>query len=303
MSCRRTRSASRSPGFPRLSRIPPFGRCATSVVLATAAAWGGLAGCGDAPDAPAPATTPAPAAAAAAPADTAAAATAATAAATPTPTGPRVIFLGDSLTAGFGLSGDEAFPAVVERRLAASGQPFQLVNAGVSGDTTAGGQRRLDWLLNQNPAVVVVGLGANDGLRGLSIEQSEANLMDIVTRIQAAGARPVLLGMRIPTNYGPAYTEAFFGMYERIAAATGAERIPFLLEGVGGVASLNLDDGIHPNRAGHEKIADTVTPVLASVLASVVAGAEASGSADPASEIGHKNDRDASAANPPAGSP
>lgn len=180
---------------------------------------------------------------------------------------PLVVFLGDSLTAGYGLGGEQAYPALVERRLEEQGIPLKALNAGVSGDTTAGGLARLDWLLSQKPDVVVVGLGGNDGLRGLPLEQAERNLREIVRRSKAAGARVLLLGMQIPPNYGPEYARGFAEMYPRIAKEMDVPLVPFLLEGVGGVADLNQADGIHPTAEGQEKVADVVTPYVAEVLA------------------------------------
>lgn len=178
-----------------------------------------------------------------------------------------MVFLGDSLTAGLGLEADLAFPALVEDRLAASGRPIRVLNAGVSGDTSAGGLRRVDWILKQKPDVVVVGLGANDGLRGLPLEETEKNLRAIVERVQAAGARVLLLGMQIPPNYGPEYAGGFAAMYPRLAGELGVPLVPFLLEGVGGDPALNLPDGIHPNAEGQERVADNVVPYLVQVLA------------------------------------
>lgn len=179
---------------------------------------------------------------------------------------PLVVFLGDSLTAGYGLGGEQAYPALVEKRLEEQGVPLKALNAGVSGDTTAGGLARLDWLLSQKPDVVVVGLGGNDGLRGLPLEQAERNLREIVRRSRAAGARVLLLGMQIPPNYGPEYARGFADMYPRIAKEMEVPLVPFLLEGVGGVADLNQADGIHPTAEGQEKVAELVTPYVADVL-------------------------------------
>lgn len=171
---------------------------------------------------------------------------------------PLVIFLGDSLTAGLGLPADDAFPALVGKSLAAAGHPARVVNAGVSGDTTTGGLERAPALMEQKPAVLVVGLGANDAFRGQPVARIEANLREIIRRGKAGGARVLLLGMRIPTNYGPEYTEAFAAMYPRVAAAEKVDLMPFLLDGVAGIADLNLDDGIHPNREGQRIVADHV---------------------------------------------
>lgn len=180
---------------------------------------------------------------------------------------PLVAFLGDSLTAGLGLEADLAFPAQVGERLAAAGRPIRVLNAGVSGDTSAGGLRRLDWLLKQQPEVVVVGLGANDGLRGVPLEETERNLRAIVERARAAGARVLLLGMQLPPNYGPEYAGGFAEIYPRVSQEMGVPLVPFLLEGVGGVPELNLSDGIHPNAEGQERVAGNVLPYLEQVLA------------------------------------
>lgn len=176
--------------------------------------------------------------------------------------GPKVIFLGDSLTAGLGVAGDEAYPAVLARELRAGGMPIQLVNAGVSGDTTAGGVTRLDWLLKQKPAIVVLALGSNDGLRGVKVEAIESNLRTIISRCQKSGSRVLLLGMRIPPNYGPEYAEQFAGIYSKLAESEKVEFVPFLLQGVGGEADLNQADGIHPTAEGHRKLASSILPKL-----------------------------------------
>lgn len=173
-----------------------------------------------------------------------------------------VAFLGDSLTAGFGLSEEEAFPALVERRLLESGVAVRVVNAGVSGDTSAGGLRRIGWVLKQDPDVVVVGLGANDGLRGQPPESTEENLREILRAARGSGSRVLLLGMRIPTNYGRDYAEAFAAIYPRLAKELSVPLVPFLLDGVGGRPDLNLADGIHPNARGHARLAENVLAAL-----------------------------------------
>jgi acyl-CoA thioesterase I len=225
----------------------------------------GLAGCdrGTAEEASVPRAAPAVAPAPAAPAPAARAARA--------DEGPLVIFLGDSLTAGLGLPEEQAYPAVLDRRLDAEGTPVRVLNAGVSGDTTAGGLARLDWLLKQKPDVLVVGLGANDGLRGLELADTEKNLRQIVRRAKASGARVLLLGMMIPPNYGPDYTERFRDMYPQIAEDLDIPLVPFLLEGVGGVADLNQADGIHPTAKGQERVAANVEPYLVEILEAPVA--------------------------------
>ena len=151
---------------------------------------------------------------------------------------PRIVFLGDSLAAGYGLAEAEAFPALVGELLAKEGQAVEVVNAGVSGDTTAGGLARVDWVLSQRPDVLFVELGANDGLRGLPLQRTEDNLRQILLKGKAAGAVLVLAGMKLPPNYGPAYTQGFEQMYPRLASQLDAHLIPFLLEGVGGRRSL-----------------------------------------------------------------
>jgi acyl-CoA thioesterase-1 len=191
-----------------------------------------------------------------------------------------VVFLGDSLTAGMGLDEDEAYPAVIERELREDGTPVRVVNAGVSGDTTAGGLSRLSWLLKQLPDVVVVALGANDGLRALPLAETEKNLREIIRRSQAAGARVLLLGMRIPPNYGP-YADDFADLYPRLAKEMDVQLVPFLLEGVGGVRALNQEDGLHPTAEGQERMAETVMPYLEKVLAEANRRAAAAGSGSP----------------------
>jgi len=185
---------------------------------------------------------------------------------TPSSRLPRVVFLGDSLTAGLGVDASQAFPAVLGATLKGQGTPVEVVNAGVSGDTTAGGLRRLDWLLKQKPDVVVVGLGGNDGLRGLDVKASEENLRQIIQNCRQAGASVVLLGMLIPPNYGPEYVESFRAIYPRLAKETGVELVPFLLDGVGGDPTLNQPDGIHPTAEGHRILAGNVLPHLRKLL-------------------------------------
>jgi len=194
---------------------------------------------------------------------------------------PVVVFLGDSLTAGYGLAEEQAWPAVLEERFAEEGVAFRAVNAGVSGDTSAGGLRRLDWVLRTRPDVVVVELGANEGLRGLELGPVEENLRQVVRRSGEAGARVLLVGLRIPPNYGPDYTRRFAEIYPRVAAELGVPLVPFLLEGVGGEPSLNLGDGVHPNVEGHRRVAGVVAPHLRPLVeaaAEAPAGAAAGGS-------------------------
>lgn len=174
--------------------------------------------------------------------------------------------LGDSLTAGFGVGREEAFPALVQERLRREGYDYRVVNAGVSGDTTAGGLRRVDWVLRTRPSIVIVALGGNDGLRGLSVAAMRENLEQIVTRIRAGGARVLLVGMRVPPNYGTEYGRAFAAVFPAVARKTGAALMPFLLDGVAGDPHLNQGDGIHPNAKGQQLVAERLWPYLAPLL-------------------------------------
>jgi acyl-CoA thioesterase-1 len=178
---------------------------------------------------------------------------------------PLVLFLGDSISAGLHLPASAAFPAVLQRDLARTGHPFRLVNAGVSGDTSAGGLRRIDWLLQQKPDIVVVELGANDGLRVQPVAAVEQNLRAIVAKAREAGARVLLLGVRLPTSYG-AYAAEFDALYERIADDTDVAFVPYFMEKVGGVPDRMLEDGIHPTAGGHEILADNVAPRLTELV-------------------------------------
>ena len=177
-----------------------------------------------------------------------------------------VVALGDSLTAGLGVAADEAYPARLEARLAREGYAYRVVNAGVSGDTTAGGLRRVDWVLRAKPEIVIVALGANDGLRAQSPQAIRENLAAIVRRLQAAGARVLLAGMRLPPNYGAEYTKEFQTVFPDVARSTGAAFMPFLLDGVAADPRLNQPDGIHPTAAGQQVIADRLWPYLRPLL-------------------------------------
>ena len=180
---------------------------------------------------------------------------------------PTIVALGDSLTAGLGLAPDEAYPTLLQQRLDAAGLDFQMVNAGVSGDTSAGGLRRLDWALEGgNAQVLIVALGGNDALRGLPVEGLRASLSEIVERAQARGIDVVLAGMEAPPNFGPIYTSAFRRVFSDLAAEYDVALVPFLLEGVAGEISLNQGDGIHPNPAGARKVAETIWPVLEPIV-------------------------------------
>jgi acyl-CoA thioesterase I len=177
-----------------------------------------------------------------------------------------VVVLGDSLTAGLGVAAEEAFPARLQTRLRAEGYAYRVTNAGVSGDTTAGGLRRVDWVLRANPEIVIVALGANDGLRGQSPPAIRANLEEIVARLQAAGARVLLVGMRLPPNYGADYTKEFEAIFPAVARRAKVALMPFLLDGVAADPRLNQADGIHPTAAGQQIMADRVWPYLRPLL-------------------------------------
>jgi acyl-CoA thioesterase-1 len=180
-------------------------------------------------------------------------------AAVPARAGLTVLCLGDSLTEGYGLAQGDAYPALVERRLHAEGRTdVRVINAGISGSTSASGPARLRWQLRGKPDVLLLALGANDGLRGVDVAATRRNLDEVVKLARAAGLRVLIAGMKLPPNYGEAYTRAFEQIYVELAAAHGLPSIPFLLEGVAGRAELNLSDGIHPNARGHEVVAETV---------------------------------------------
>jgi acyl-CoA thioesterase-1 len=179
---------------------------------------------------------------------------------------PRIVALGDSLTAGFGVAADESYPAQLQRRLDELGYRYRVINAGVSGDTSAGALRRVEWVLKANPTVVIVEIGANDGLRGLDPNETRANIDAIVERLQRAGATVVLTGMKMPPNYGADYTRRFGAIYPEVARRHGIAYMPFFLEGVGGNATLNLPDGIHPTAAGYRRVVSELLPVLEPIL-------------------------------------
>jgi acyl-CoA thioesterase-1 len=193
--------------------------------------------------------------------------------ATPTPAAraserPAVMFLGTSLTAGFGIDPDQAYPSIIQQKIDSAGLDYRVVNAGVSGETSAGALRRVDWLLQAPVSVLVVETGANDGLRGLPADSLRANIQAILDRAKKLQPAPklVLLGMRVPPNYGRPYSQRFQAIYPELAQANDAALVPFLLEGVGGSANLNQPDGVHPTAEGQRKMAETVWRVLEPVL-------------------------------------
>ena len=179
---------------------------------------------------------------------------------------PRIVAFGDSLTAGFGVQADESYPAQLQRHLDNLGYHYRVINAGMSGDTTAGGLRRVPWILNNKPELVILELGANDGLRGLPVDQTKNNLRRIIRQLQEAGTTVVLAGMKLPPNYGQDYTASFEAMYHMLAKEYRLALIPFFLEGVGGSSSLNQADGIHPTKEGYEVIVGQVLKILRPVL-------------------------------------
>jgi acyl-CoA thioesterase I len=179
-----------------------------------------------------------------------------------------VLFLGTSLTAGHGLDPEQAYPALIQRKIDSAGLDYRTINAGVSGETSAGALRRVDWLLQQPVSVLVVETGANDGLRGLSPDSLRSNIQAIFDRARRLqpSAQLVLLGMQVPPNYGRAYSQQFRSLFPELAEANNAVLVPFLLEGVGGVSALNQPDGVHPTAEGQRRMAETVWRVLEPVL-------------------------------------
>ena len=184
------------------------------------------------------------------------------------PESPVVLFLGTSLTAGYGLPSDEAFPALVQERIDRAGLDYRVVNAGVSGDTSAGGLARIDWLLRAPVAVLVLELGANDMLRGQDLAELERNLQEIVDRTRSAypAASLVVAGMRAPPNLGASYVRSFEAVYPALAQKNDGALLPFILEGVAGDSALNQPDGIHPTAEGHQIVAENLWQVLEPVL-------------------------------------
>jgi acyl-CoA thioesterase-1 len=188
---------------------------------------------------------------------------------------PRVVFLGDSLTAGLGLAASDAYPALIGERLKAEGLKYEVINAGVSGDTSAGGLSRLDWALQGDVRILVVALGGNDALRALPPEQLRDNLAQIIERGQKRGATVVLAGMDAPPNWGRDYVVSFHKVYPALAQQYHVAFVPFLLQGVAGIDRLNQSDGIHPTREGARIVADNVWRVLAPIANEKMTGGPA----------------------------
>jgi acyl-CoA thioesterase-1 len=173
-----------------------------------------------------------------------------------------VLCLGDSLTEGYHLNKEEAYPYLVEEALRKKHPDLKVINGGVSGATSASGLKRLDWYLKARPDIMILALGANDGLRGLRVSEAEKNLSGVIEKAQSKGIKVILAGMQMPTNYGEAYRKDFSELFTKLAKKYHLTLIPFLLEGVATKPELNLPDGIHPNPKGHEMIAKTVMKYL-----------------------------------------
>jgi len=181
-----------------------------------------------------------------------------------TDTGKRIVVLGDSITAGYGLDPGEAYPALLQKKIMETKLPHTVVNAGISGDTTAGGLRRINWTLAKGADVLIIALGGNDGLRGISPEETKKNLLGIAAKARTKNPKINILiaGMQMPDNMGPKFTAQFKSLFPDVARESKAILIPFLIEGVGGVEKLNQDDGIHPTAEGQAKVAENVWKYL-----------------------------------------
>ena len=179
-----------------------------------------------------------------------------------------IVFFGNSLTAGYGLSPSEAFPALIQKKIDSLGLSYEVINAGVSGETSAGGNTRIDWILKQPVDVFVLELGTNDGLRGIPLTETKENLQSIIDKVKAKNpaAKFVLAGMQIPPNMGKKYANEFRNIYTEVAATNSITLIPFLLEGVGGEPKLNQQDGIHPTAEGNKIVASNVWRYLEKIL-------------------------------------
>jgi len=184
----------------------------------------------------------------------------------PSTTAPRIVFLGDSLTAGYGLAKEESVPSLIQKRLKDAGYPYEVVNAGVSGDTSAGGLSRLDWSLTGDVKILVIELGANDGLRGLPVAGMKQNLTEIIARARARKISVILTGMEAPPNFGAAYTSEFRNVYRQLAKEHDVTFVPFYLDGVAGIPNLNIADGIHPNAEGSRIVEKTIWSALEPLL-------------------------------------
>ena len=182
----------------------------------------------------------------------------------------RIVVLGDSITAGYGLDPAQAYPALLQQKIDAAGLPFVIVNAGVSGDTTSGGLRRIEWALGPGADVLIIALGGNDGLRGISPKQTAENLAGIIkrARTKVPALAVIVAGMQMPGNMGREFVEQFSAVFPAVAKENDAVLLPFLIEGVGGIAEFNQADLIHPNAEGQKRVAENVWTVLQKVVKS-----------------------------------
>ncbi|MFC3415702.1 arylesterase [Algoriphagus hitonicola] len=180
------------------------------------------------------------------------------------PSDKTILFFGNSLTAGYGIEKDDAFPGLIQQRLDSLGLDYRVINGGLSGETTAGGLNRLDWFLEDEPYIFVLELGGNDGLRGIELSETKSNLEKIIDKVRTKypSTKIILAGMQIPPNMGPEYTNEFQTIYPELAKEKNITLIPFLLEGVAGDPELNLPDGIHPTEEGHQIVFETVWPFI-----------------------------------------
>jgi acyl-CoA thioesterase I len=180
----------------------------------------------------------------------------------------NIVFFGNSLTAGYGVDPSEAFPALIQTKLDSFKLPYQVINAGLSGETSSGGNSRIDWVLRQRVDIFILELGGNDGLRGITLSETSKNLQEIVDKVKLKypTAKIILAGMQIPPNMGRKYTTEFRNMFQQLSIRNQIYLIPFLLEGVGGVSALNQHDGIHPNAQGHKIVAENIWKVLQPLL-------------------------------------
>jgi acyl-CoA thioesterase-1 len=180
----------------------------------------------------------------------------------------NIVFYGNSLTAGYGVDPSVAFPALIQAKMDSLRLPYQVINAGLSGETSAGGNSRIDWVLRQPVYIFILELGGNDGLRGIALSETSRNLQSIINKVKLKypSAKIILAGMQIPPNLGKTYTSEFRNLFQQLALSNKIMLIPFLLEGVGGVPALNQQDGIHPNVAGHKIVAENVWNTLKPLL-------------------------------------
>lgn len=170
----------------------------------------------------------------------------------------KIVFIGDSLTAGYGVEKEYAYPALVQKKIDELGLNWEVINGGISGSTTASGMSRMKWFIKTQMKIVVLALGANDGLRGIKVEESEKNLAQTIEFAQQNKIKVILAGVQIPPNYGKEYTENFKNIYPKLAQKYNVPLIPFIIEGVAGKREFNISDGIHPNREGHKIVSETV---------------------------------------------